>query len=419
MAAPPTADHSPPRFFFGWTIVAFTFVVQFVTMGTVFYAYGVLLKPLAETLDANRFQISLALSLHMAFGALVGPLVGKLIAERSIRLLLLAGCVSMSLGFVALSQARELWQLYLAFGIILGTGMALTGPLPNNALLANWFVRRRGTAMGISQFGISISGTVLVPLTTWLVLQYGWRFAVGLYALVPIVLLVPLVWKLAVKRPEDLGLHPDGDPDGGFIDAADPGDAWTVGRAFRDRRVWLLALIIGPSLMGITSVVLAMHSHLTDLGLSALEASAVVALMTFMGALAKPLFGVLSDFADKRLVMGLSLVCQIVGLVLIIVLDGYLGMMAAAFFFGLGYGAVMPLWGVLIGAMFGRDAFARIMGAMGPMILPFTLFGLPFTTWIFESTGSYLPAFTTLVVAFVLSGVALAFLRLPETDRGM
>lgn len=172
----------------------------------------------------------------------------------------------------------------------------------------------------------------------------------------------------------------------------------------------------GWTIVAFTFVV---HSHLTDLGLSALEASAVVALMTFMGALAKPLFGVLSDFADKRLVMGLSLVCQIVGLVLIIVLDGYLGMMAAAFFFGLGYGAVMPLWGVLLGAMFGRDAFARIMGAMGPMILPFTLFGLPFTTWIFESTGSYLPAFTTLVVAFVLSGVALAFLRLPETDRGM
>ena len=407
------SSQSSSRIFYGWAIVAFTFAVQFVTMGTVFYAYGVLLKPLTETLDADRFLISLALSLQMAFGALLGPLVGKLIAERSIRALMMIGCATMSLGFLALSQAQTLWHLYLAFGVILSTSMALTGPLPNNALLANWFVRRRGTALGISQFGISFSGTVLVPLTTWLVLDYGWRFAVSLYAIVPVVLLMPLAWKFAVKQPEDIGLHPDGDPEGEAIAEAAPSDSWTVGRAFRDRRVWLLALIVGPSFMSITSVLLAMHSHVTDQGMSALQASAVVALMTFMGAIAKPLFGTLSDFADKRLVMGLSLLCQIVGLLIIIALESYLGMMAGAFLFGLGYGAVMPLWGVLLGAMFGREAFARIMGSMGPIILPFTLLGLPFTTWVFEQTGSYAPAFATLVAGFVLSTIALAFLQLP------
>ena len=414
MVAPSTADHSPPRFFFGWAIVAFTFVVQFVTMGTVFYAFGVLLKPLTEALDADRFLVSLALSAHMAFAAVVGPLVGKWVAERSIRLLMLGGCASLSVGFVVLALAQELWHLYLAMGIILATGMALTGPLPNTALLANWFVRRRGTALGISQFGISISGTALVPLTTWLVLEHGWRSAAILYAIVPIVVLAPLVWKLAVKRPEDLGLWPDGDSHGEVVADAEPDDEWTIGRAFGDRRVWLLSVIIGPCLMGITAVVLAMHSHITDLGLSALQASAVVAVMTFVAALAKPLFGVLSDYADKRLVMGVSILCQIVGLILIITLHGYLGLMAGAFVFGLGYGAVMPLWGVLIGALFGREAFARIMGVMGPMTLPFTVLGLPFTTWVFETTGSYLPAFTALVGGFVVSGVALAFLKFPQ-----
>ncbi|MDH3641134.1 MAG: MFS transporter [Gammaproteobacteria bacterium] len=407
------SNQSSPRFFYGWAIVAFTFAVQFVTMGTVFYAYGVLLKPLTETLDADRFLISLALSLQMAFGALLGPLVGKLIAERSIRVLMMCGCATMSLGFLALSQAQTLWHLYLAFGVILSTSMALTGPLPNNALLANWFVRRRGTALGVSQFGISFSGTVLVPLTTWLVLSYGWRSAVSFYAIVPVVVLMPLAWKFAVKRPEDMGLFPDGDPEGEVISEAGQPDGWTVGRAFRDRRIWLLALIVGPSFMSITSVLIAMHSHVTDQGMSALQASAVVALMTFMGALAKPLFGTLSDFVDKRLVMGLSLICQIVGLLVIIALESYVGIMAGAFLFGLGYGAVMPLWGVLLGAMFGREAFARIMGSMGPIMLPFTLLGLPFTTWVFEQTGSYAPAFATLVAGFVLSTIALGFLRLP------
>jgi MFS family permease len=413
------SEQSSARFFYGWVIVAFTFAVQFVTMGTVFYAYSVLLKPLIESLDADRFQVSLGLSLQMACAALLGPWIGKLIAERSIRALMMTGCATMSLGFAALSQAQTLWHLYLAFGLVIAASMALTGPLPNNALLANWFVRRRGTAMGISQFGISFSGTVLVPLTTWLVLNYGWRSAVGLYALAPVVILMPLVWKFAVKRPEDVGLLPDGDDEAEAEKSADAAaaDDWTVGRAFRDRRVWLLALIIGPSFMGITSVLLAMHSHITDLGMSGLQASAVVALMTFMGALAKPMFGTLSDFADKRLVMGLSLFCQIVGLLLIIMVNSYAGLMVAAIVFGLGYGAVMPLWGVLLGALFGRNAFARVMGSMGPLILPFNLIGLPFTTFVFERTGSYLPAFATLVAAFGVSAIALMFLRLPAPAR--
>ena len=132
------SSQSSPRIFYGWAVVAFTFAVQFVTIGTVFYAYGVLLKPLTETLDADRFLISLALSLQMAFAALLGPLVGKLIAERSIRALMMIGCGTMSLGFLALSHAQTLWHLYLVFGVILSTSMALTGPLPNNALLTPW-----------------------------------------------------------------------------------------------------------------------------------------------------------------------------------------------------------------------------------------------------------------------------------------
>ena len=412
--------HQPSsRFFYGWTIVAFTFVVQFVTMGTVFYAYGVLLKPLTEALDADRFLVSLGLSIQIALSAALGPLIGKLIAERSIRALMMTGCATMSLGFLALSQAQALWHLYLAFGVLLSTSVALTGPLPNNALLANWFVRRRGTAFGISQFGISFSGTALIPLTTWLVFDYGWRTTVSIYAIAPVVILMPLVWKFAIKRPEDIGLFPDGDRDGPTIAEADAHDDWTMGRAFRDRRIWLLALIIGPSFMGISSVLLAMYSHVTDLGMTGLQASVVLALMTFMGALAKPMFGILSDFVDKRLVMGLSLLCQIVGLLLLITLQSYVGMMLGAFVFGLGYGAVMPLWGVLLGAMFGRNAFARVMGAMGPLVLPFNLIGLPFTTLVFERTGSYLPAFATLVGGFILSAIALMFLRLPGSTSGV
>lgn len=408
------AGRAEARFFYGWVIVGATFVAQFVTMGSVFYTFGVLLKPLAEALQANRFLVSLALTCSMVLGGVIGPVVGKLIAERSIRALMLGGAALMSVGFLAMSQVQALWQLYLTFGVVVSAGMALAGPLPNNALVANWFVRRRGTAMGISQFGISISGTVMVPLATWLVLDYGWRTTVMSLALAPALVLAPVVWLFVVKRPEDRGLLPDGEPpseDG--LEAAEE-EVWTIRRAVRDRRVWLLTGTVGPGLMAIGAVVQAMHSHVTDLGLSGMQASAVIALMTLMGALAKPLFGILADYFDKRAVFGVAIVLQALGVGLLLRVESYPALLTTGFLFGLGYGAVMPLWAVLLAALFGRDGFARVMGVMGPMTLPFTLVGLPFTTLIFERTGSYLPAFATFLGAFVLAGVALAFLRIPQ-----
>lgn len=401
------------RVFFGWSIVGFTFVTQFVAMGTLFYAYGVLLKPLSEALDADRFSVSLALSLQTVLAALLSPWVGKLIAEKSLRALMWTGAATMSVGFIAMGQAQHLWHLYVTFGVVLAASMVLIGPLPNNTLLANWFVKRRGTALGVSQLGISLSGTVIVPLTTWLVLEHGWRAAVTVFGIIPLVVLVPLIFKFAVRRPEDMGLFPDGDvgpdPETGQEQAAQ----WTMARAVRDRHIWQLVIILGPSFMGIGAVLLALHSHITDVGLSALQASSVVALTTLLAALAKPLFGTLADYMNPRGVMAISLLCQIVGVALILAFQSYPGLLAAAVFFGLGYGAVMPMWSVLLGVLCGRAAFSRVMGLMGPMTMPFTLAGLPFTAYVYDLTGSYLPAFAALIVGFIISLISLAMLRLP------
>ena len=410
----PLPSDAPRTSFFGWSIVGFTFMTQF-TVGGMFYSYGVLIKPLSEALGAERFAVSLAFSLQTLVVALLSPWVGKLIARTPIRRLLGFGVAALVMGFVAFGQARHLLHLYLAVGLVLAFASALIGPLPSNAMIANWFVKRRGTALGISQFGISISGTVMVPIVSWLVETQGWRSAVTLMGVVLGAVLIPLVWKFAVIRPEDKGLQPDGqaaaDGADGRLEAA---SAWTFARALRDRRIWLLVAIVGPSFLGIGAVLLALYAHITDLGLSAGQASLVVALATLMAALAKPLFGVLADFVNQRLMMAASLVSQIAGLVLIVTLSDAVGLMAGALLFGLGYGAVMPMWAVFIGTLFGRADFARVMGLMTPLTTPFTLLGLPFASLVFDTTGSYLPAFAIVIVGIFVSLAAVAMLRLPE-----
>ena len=406
-AAPAAA--SPTGLFYGWWIVSASFVVQFLVMGTTFYAWGVLIKPLAEALDASRFAVASALPCSMLVGSLVGPLIGREVDRRGARVLMLAGSVLMTAGFLLFSRIDSVAGLYLSFGVLVALGLALTGPLPNTALISQWFQRARGTALGISQIGISLSGFVMAYVTTWLVIEHGWRTAVLCFAAVPVLLIAPVVALLVVNRPQDRGLLPDNDPhDGDGAPEPPPPVELSLRDALRERDLWLIALTMGLNFSGSGAVIQVIHSHTTDLGHSATHAATVYGLMAGMAALGKPLFGGLSDRTSPRFGMLVATLLQTVGLVAILLAPGYAAMLAASLVFGLGFGGLMPLFGLLTAARFGAERLGRMMGAAGPLMLPFQLFGLPFASAIFDRTGSYTGAFVTFLAFYALALLVLS-----------
>jgi len=407
-----------PFLFYGWIIVAFTFVLQFVVVGLSYYAFGVYLKPMTEVLETDRFSVALTLSFQSILVAVLSPVAGRAFARFDVRWLLTLGAGCLAVGFALLSKVTALWHLYLLYGGVVGVGLVLLGTIPCNMLLANWFAQRRGTAMGISQFGITISATVLVPVVTWLLLTYGWQTSFVVCGVASAIILVPVIWLFAVRSPEDMGLHPDGRSTPLAPEPFD-GVQWTFMRAVGNRDFWFIALTMGPCFMGIASVVLAMPSHATDLGLTAMQASSVVAVTTFMGALAKPTFGILADHFNQRVVVASAILLQASGVSVLLFATDQLSLSAGGFLFGLGYGGMAPLWSILIAERFGRVAFASAMGAMMPMIMPFNLVGLPLATLIFDTTGTYLPVFYVHLVGYLLALIAVSLLRInPRTKAG-
>ncbi len=412
------ANGAKPQFFYGWVIVALTFVIQFLVMGSAFYIFSVLLKPLAESLEADRFLVSLGLSSQMVVSALVGPWLGRAIGRYSIRLLMSSGIVLLSSGLLIVSQATELWHFYAGFTLVVSTGFALSGPIPNSALIANWFVTKRGSAMGISQFGVTFSGAVLVPLFTWLTLTWDWRFALLVFAGGVAVIALPLIFYGITKTPEEKGLHPDGagEPPADEHSGEDQEPDWTLGRALKTPDIWKIAFIVGPGFMGISAVMLSIHSHMTDLGESEMRASSLVATMTLMGALAKPTFGILTDYLNKKMVILTSIALMFCGVSGILLTTDYYLLVIAAGMFGLGYGAQMPLFNIMVATIFSRRAFAQIIGLLGPIMLPFNLFGLPLTTFIYEQVGSYVPAYTLMLGLYVISIISLSLLKVEPKE---
>ena len=156
--------------YYGWKIVGATFVTWFISVGFLFYSYGVFFPALEEDFGGTRFAISTGLAIMSIAMGLLAPFLGRAVDEWSIRRIMLIGSACMSAGFLAASQITALWHFYVLMGTLLGVGAGMIGQLPNSTLVSNWFIKRRGTALGVATMGVSMSGVVMAPLTTWLIL---------------------------------------------------------------------------------------------------------------------------------------------------------------------------------------------------------------------------------------------------------
>ena len=115
--------------------------------------------------------------------------------------------------------------------------------------------------------------------------------------------------------------------------------------------------------------------------------------------------------------MAVALGLQAIGLFLLLGATDYRAVLIAGFIFGLGYGGVAPLWGVLLATRYGRASFAQIMGANMPMLTPFNITGLPFATFIYGLYGSYIPAYATLLGGYVIAAISLALFRIAPSPQ--
>ncbi|MEK7795306.1 MAG: MFS transporter, partial [Candidatus Hydrogenedentota bacterium] len=298
--------------FYGWKIVGVTMVTNFISVGFVFYSYGVVFKPIADELGGNRFGLSAGLAIMNIATGLFAPFLGQLLDRWSIRYVMCLGAMALTTGFVIASRMTALWQFYLILATFLGLGAASIGGLPGSTLIANWFERRRGMALGISTMGVSASGMVLAPTATYMIESMGWRQTFLVYAAVTISVVLPVVWFFVVSRPEDLGQFPDGDsgPEGDqelpepilplgagdqMIDHA-PHFEWSAISTLRDARFWLIAMSIGLNFFAMSATLTHMIPHVTDLGYSARVAAYVLAASAGVGVLGKLVFGWLTDY---------------------------------------------------------------------------------------------------------------------------
>lgn len=348
------------RWFYGWNVVAATFVMAMVSFGVGFYGIAVYVATLPGLHGWSATTVSAPVTVYYVAGALLTAVIGDVYARLGPRVVVTAGGCAMALGFGALGVVTQSWQLYPAF-LLMAAGWGAMSGAAINIILAPWWQRRRGLAVSLAFNGATLGGVVVTPALIILIGSVGFARAASIAAVVTAIALSAVALGVMRRGPEELGLGPDGDPRPlAGPRPAPPGPGWRR-RALRSWRFWSVSAPFALGLMAQVGVL----THLVALVTPALGAGGAArafSTATALAMLGRLATGVVVDRVSPRLVAGVTLAVQIAG-VLVLSRGGspalvYLG----CALFGIGVGNLTTLPGLILGAEWPREQFAPLVG---------------------------------------------------------
>jgi MFS family permease len=370
----------------------------------IWYAYSVVLVALLQEYGWSRSLLAGAFSVFTLVHGGVNPVVGALCDRLRPPGLMAAGGAALGLALWADSYIAAPWQLYLFFGVFTAVAVATAGWIPAIVQVQRDFQDKLGLALGIVSSGVGLGMLVVVPVTQLLIDAYGWRTAFRVLGAVCVLWIVPSsLWLL--KQSQNRIRSPV------KKDQVKPKtvEAVTLAQAVRGQPFWLMlaAFFFG----NICSQTLHVHqvAYLVDQGVSALVAASVVGAVGASSIAGKIGGGWLSDrFERERVYMGgiAIMLCAVAALAAIAAGPSNWAIYGYAVLLGVGYSATASLIPAMVSDRFGGANFGAIVGvglmgsAAGSALGPWQ------AGFLFDLTGTYMPAFAIAAACGMLAGAA-------------
>jgi MFS family permease len=399
--------------YYGWAIVAVTFV----TIGfgvNARTAFSLLFPPILDEFGWGRGVTAGAFSFGFIVSAILSPLMGKLMDKAGPRAVMELGTVLMGAGLLLAPLTSQPWHLYLSIGVLVGGGSVCLGYSGQSLFLPNWFVRRRGMALGIAFAGVGIGSITLLPWMQSMIAHAGWRTACWTLGLLLLVVLAPINLLLR-KRPEDMGLLPDGDaaphasgvpPPSNIVDPAWAATDWTLSRALRTTRFWWIALGYFAGLYVWYAVQVHQTKYLTEIGVSPTAAAWALGFVSLAGIPGGIVLGHLSDRIGREWVWAIANLGFAFCFVALLALGVYpsmplvYGMVIVQG--GLGYG-LTSVMGAIVAEIFQGRHYGTIFGTVMLSALAGGAAGPWLTGVLHDWLGNYVLAFW---LGIAISGVS-------------
>ena len=362
----------------------------------------VIMPAMQAEFGVNRADAALPYTLTMAGYALGNFFIGRLVDRHGMALALAGSAVLMSLGFAAAAYAPNLATLS-ALQLLIGFGTATSfGPLI--ADVSQWFLKRRGIAVGIIASGNYLSGVIWPFILVDVLAGPGWRAAYLIIAASALCIMLPATWLLRKPLPA------------GAMQASDSAAAARAGATGLSPRAltWLLAVAGIGCCVAMSMPQVHIVAYCTDLGYGPAVGAEMLSLMLLGGVVSRIVSGLLADRLGGVMTLLIGSSLQMLALMLYLPTTGLTSLYIVSLIFGLSQGGIVPAYAIIV-----REYLpAREAGARVGLVIMATIVGMALGGWlsglIYDLTGSYHWAFLN-GIAFNALNVAILLLIISRT----
>ncbi len=395
-------------YFYGYIVVIAASFIMVVVYG-VHYAFGIFFKPVLAEFGWTRALTSGAFSLSWFVHGFLGIILGGLNDRLGPRIVLTICGVLFGLGYVLMSQVGAVWQLYLFYGVIIGTGLGGVY-VPLTSTITRWFVARRGIMTGIVAAGIGVGTLIAPPIANWLITTYDWRMS---YSILGIVVLAVVVTSAQFLRrdPTIMGQKPYGQHEVTEQEGKTGTGSLSLREALCTGQFWLAFTMFFCFGFGMYAIILHIAPHATDLGISATSAANILAAIGAASIIGKIILGHVCDRSGSKQVYIISFILLSASLFWLVVAEEMWMLYLFVLVFGLAYGGLATAQPPMIAWLFGTRSHGLIYGVCANGFTFGGTIGPIIAGYVFDVTGSYQSAFILCAVIGIIGLILTAVLR--------
>ena len=413
-------------FYYGWLILAISFMAAFAASGVTQVVLGGIQVFITDETGWKKSPLSIAVTAGTWTSGLLAPFIGRLADRYGPRWLMPAGLAIAAVSFFSIAGTQAIWQFFAAY--ILGRAVSnpvLVGIVPRTAAV-NFFFRRRNMALALISTFRPISGAINIQIISFIAIHWGWRAAYRYLGILSLVLVAP-VMLLMRRRPEDIGLLPDGarPTQAGRAetgrgsprrrDQAGEGEfSWTVGEALRTKTFWLVVLTASTATLASGTIGFSLVPYLADdVGLTKAQSAGVLSLGTFL-AIGNLGWGYLADLITPRKCLAIAMIAAGAMALFLTAVNSLPTALVFALVFGIASGPAGSLESMMLAQYYGRNSYGAILGAFAPFQTVMLGLGPALGALFRELAGPYTTLYFGLAGLYFIAAIFVFLARPPR-----